>query len=236
MFYKTFLNNFKLLFTLHFMNKVPNEYISKKIKSGDEKLFNQLFDDYYTSLCFFANNYLKDLDLSRSLVQEVFVNLWVKREKLDIGHSVKSYLYNSVKNISIDYIRKEKKKIHIIDFSDDIVQSPFKDLVEEAELNDRINQSINELPEKCKEIFKLCRFEGLKYSQIAEQLNISIKTVEMQMGIALKKIRQKLSDNQMLNLLSFVFLKKTRDQLQGIGVHFRLMYVRKDEDGQSQKY
>ncbi len=190
------------------MNKASGKYIFERIKSGDENLFNQLFDDYYTSLCFFANRYLQDLDLSRSLVQEVFVNLWLKREKIDVSHSVKSYLYNSVKNKSIDYIRKEKKKIHIHDFSDDIIQSPFKDLVEEAELNDRINQSINELPEKCKEIFKLCRFEGLKYSQIAEQLNISLKTVEMQMGIALKKLRNKLSDNQMLNLLSFIFLKK----------------------------
>ena len=163
------------------MNKVSSEYIFERIKSGDENLFNQLFDDYYTSLCFFFFCFLQDLDLSRSLVQEVFVNLWVKRDNIDVSHSVKSYLYNSVKNKSIDYIRKEKKKIHIYDFSDDIIQSPFKDLVEEAELNDRINRSINELPEKCKEIFKLCRFDGLKYSQIAEQLDISIKTVEMQM-------------------------------------------------------
>jgi RNA polymerase sigma-70 factor (ECF subfamily) len=81
-------------------------------------------------------------------------------------------------------------------------------LVEEAELNDRINASINQLPEKCREIFLLCRFEGLKYAEIAKKLNISVKTVEMQMGIALKKLRENLSDYQMINLLVFVSSKK----------------------------
>jgi RNA polymerase sigma-70 factor (ECF subfamily) len=81
--------------------------------------------------------------------------------------------------------------------------------VEEAELNARINASINQLPEKCREIFILCRFEGLKYSEIAEKLDISIKTVEMQMGIALKKIRNNLTDYQIINLLVFVYAKKS---------------------------
>ena len=92
--------------------------------------------------------------------------------------------------------------------------------MEEAELNARINQSINELPEKCREVFKLCRFEGLKYAQIAEQLDISVKTVEMQMGIALKKLRQKLSDNQMVNLLFFIFSKKNIKSITGYRISF----------------
>lgn len=190
------------------MIESTDKQIFDEIKQGNEIAFNRLFDQYYTSLCFFANKYLEDIDQSRSVVQGFFVDLWVNREKIKITQSVKSYLYNSVKNRSIDHLRKEKKNTHTTELTDDIAQSPFKDLVEEAELNDRINQSINELPERCREIFMLCRFEGLKYAQIAEQLDISIKTVEMQMGIALKKLRQKLSDIQMISLLSFISAQK----------------------------
>ncbi len=190
------------------MSEPTDKQIFEEIKQGDELAFNRLFDQHYTSLCFFADKYLEDIDQSRSVVQGFFVDLWVKREKIKISQSVKSYLYSSVKNRSIDHLRKEKKNTHTTELTDDIAQSPFKDLVEEAELNDRINQSINELPEKCREIFMLCRFEGLKYAQIAEQLDISIKTVEMQMGIALKKLRQKLSDIQLFSLMVFISSKK----------------------------
>jgi RNA polymerase sigma-70 factor (ECF subfamily) len=80
--------------------------------------------------------------------------------------------------------------------------------MEEAELADRINRAIQNLPEKCREVFLLCRFEGLKYAEIADRLNISVKTVEMQISIALKKLRKDLSDYQMIQLLSFFIPKK----------------------------
>jgi len=148
------------------------------------------------------------MDLSRSLVQQVFVDLWVKREKLNVHSSPKSYLYHSVKNRSIDYLRKEKKNIPVNESCENIELIPFRDLVEEAELNDKINIAINKLPDKCREIFILCRFENLKYSDIAKKLNISVKTVEMQMGIALKKMRDNLSDYQIINLIIFLHPKK----------------------------
>ncbi len=174
----------------------------------NENTFERLYDEYYSSLCLFANKYLQDLDLSRSLVQELFVNLWLKREKIVVQDSVKSYLYKAVRNRSIDYLRKSRKNVRLSDISESSLHSPFEDKLEEAELNNRINQSISELPEKCREIFILCRFEGLKYIQIAEKLNISVKTVEMQMGIALKKMKIKLSDLQVVRLMLYVFLKK----------------------------
>ncbi|MCG6190678.1 RNA polymerase sigma-70 factor [Maribellus maritimus] len=186
-----------------------DSHIFEKINKGDDTAFSRLFDEFYTPLCFFANRYVADLDLSRSLVQQVFVDLWVKREKLNIHFSPKSYLYHSVRNRSIDYLRTEKKSIPISGTIEDSGSIPFHDLVEEAELNDKINKAINQLPEKCREIFVLCRFENMKYSEIAKKLNISVKTVEMQMGIALKKLRQSLSDYQIINLLiSFQSKKK----------------------------
>ncbi|WP_321373084.1 RNA polymerase sigma-70 factor [uncultured Draconibacterium sp.] len=183
--------------------------IFEKIKNGDDAAFSQLFDESYSSLCFFVNKYLSDLDKSRSLVQEFFVDLWINHSNLTVPHSPKSYLFNSVKNKTIDFLRKEKRMGKIVEPDENNESTPFRDLVEEAELNDKINQAIQDLPEKCREIFVLCRFDGLKYAEIARKLDISIKTVEMQMGIALKKLRKNLSDYQMFNLLVFVFSKKS---------------------------
>lgn len=182
--------------------------LDNRNRKSDETDFNKLFDTYYVSLCYFADKYLNDLDQSRSLVQEVFVDVWTKREKLSIGGSAKSYLYTAVKNRCIDFLRKKKNTTPISDDESSGSEVPFRDLVEEAELNKRINDAIGELPEKCREVFGLCRFEGLKYAEIADKLHISVKTVEMQMGIALKKLRAKLSDYQMFSLLVFVESKK----------------------------
>ncbi len=190
------------------MVKHPDSSIYENISKGSEADFNSLFDRYYTPLCFFGNRHLNDMDLSRSVVQDVFIDLWEKRDKLKINYSVKSYLYNAVRNRSIDYLRKEKVIIPLSDSLGDLQEAPFQDLVEEAELNNRINSTINKLPERCREVFVLCRFEGLKYAEIAEKMNISVKTVEMQMGIALKKLRKSLSDYQMVNLLVFIRSKK----------------------------
>lgn len=175
-----------------------NPLIFDQIQVGDSAAFATLFDEAYLPLCFFANQYLCDMDLSRSLVQEVFVDLWVKRERLNIRSSAKSYMFYSVKNRCIDYIRKEKKTIRVSEIHENLCAIPFRDLMGEAELNDRINSAIQGLPEKCRQIFLLCRVEGLKYAEIAEKLQLSVKTVEMQMGIALKKLRVKLSDYQMI--------------------------------------
>ncbi|WP_320112562.1 RNA polymerase sigma-70 factor [Draconibacterium orientale] len=188
--------------------KISDNAVFEKIRNGDDVAFSQLFDETYTSLCFFVNKYLSDMDKSRSLVQEFFVELWINHSKLNIPHSPKSYLFNSVKNKTIDFLRKETKNGKSGELKEIYDATPFRDLVEEAELNDKINKSIQELPERCRNIFILCRFEGLKYSEIAIKLDISIKTVEMQMGIALKKLRSKLSDYQMFNLLVFAFSKK----------------------------
>jgi RNA polymerase sigma-70 factor (ECF subfamily) len=159
-------------------------------------------------LCFFCNGYVKDLDKARSLVQQIFVELWVKKDHLNIKYNIKSYLYNAVKNKAIDYIRQQKNMTQITENINDLMEVPFHDLIQEAETLEQINKSINQLPEKCKEVFLLCRFEGMKYKDIANKLNISIKTVEMQMGIALKKIKEKLTDNKSLNLFLSFFRKK----------------------------
>lgn len=184
-----------------------DQKIFSKIKNGDVSAFNQIFDKYYAVLCNFCCKYISDMDMARSLVQQVYVDLWIKRESLNISKSIKPYLYNSVRNKSIDYLRQQKNNAQITPDIENILATPFKNLIQQAEINERINISINQLPEKCREIFVLCRFEGLKYKQVAKRLNISVKTVEMQMGIALKKLRRALSDYKGINLFAIIISK-----------------------------
>jgi len=187
------------------MTPAPDLFL--KISQGNEKSFTEAFDCYYTGLCFYATKFVHDTDESRSIVQQVFVDLWIKRDKLVIQKSMKAYLFMAVKNYAIDYLKHkvvETKYLHELPQVSVMIDA---DLIEEAELNARINAAVNALPQKCREIFVLCRYEELRYSEIAQQLGISIKTVEMQMGIALKKLRSKLTDNQNIQILLFLLTK-----------------------------
>lgn len=181
--------------------------LMQKIAQGDEGSFTEAFDQYYAGLCFYADKFIHDPDEARSLVQQVFVDLWMKRHKLVIDQSLKAYLFTAVKNASLDYLKHklvETKYLHEAHPESGTID---RDLIEEAELNARINSAIEELPEKCRQIFTLCRFEELCYGDIAQKLGISVKTVEMQMGIALKKLRAKLTDHQNIQILLYLFSK-----------------------------
>jgi RNA polymerase sigma-70 factor (ECF subfamily) len=185
-----------------------NELVSfADIKNGNEKAFNGAFDLYYTSLCFFTDNILHDFDLSRSVVQQVFVDMWVKREKLQVV-SLKAYLFQSARNAALDVLKHKKAESKYLAMLDQSEKESMTDWIENAELADRINKAIDKLPEKCRQIFILCRFEELKYAEVAERLNISVKTVEMQVSIALKKLRNDLSEYQSINLFSLFLSKK----------------------------
>jgi len=192
------------------MAQEQEQLLHTKIKGGDEGAFNKAFELYYSRLCFFADNMIHDFDLSRSVVQDVFVDLWIKREDLNIRFSLKSFLFQTVRNKALDVLKHRKVESKFLETWKNKGESvSSQNLMEEAELNDRINAAIQELPPKCREIFVLCRFDELKYAEIAERLNISVKTVEMQISIALKKIRQDLSDSQMIQLIVFIFSKKS---------------------------
>jgi len=179
----------------------------QKIAQGDERSFTEAFDNYYAGLCYYADKFIHDSDESRSLVQQVFVDLWIKRHKLVIEQNLKAYLFTTVKNYSLDYLKHKLVETKYLNEATPESVSYDTDLIEEAELNARINSAIEELPEKCREIFMLCRFEELRYTDIAQKLGISVKTVEMQMGIALKKLRVKLTDNQNIQILLYLFSK-----------------------------
>lgn len=176
------------------MNRKTDHESFQRIKNGDRKAFEAIFRAYYPFLCNYATQLLKDPAAAEEIVQELFVNLWEKREGVNIDSSVSSYLYRAVKNRCLNSMRHSKIKDDYIH----IVQSEHDNLVEEndsqAELFEKIEESIASLPEKRREIFRLSRQEGLKYREIATRLNISVKTVETQMGLAIKTLREMLKD------------------------------------------
>jgi len=165
-----------------------------KIRLGDSAAFEDLFNSYCQQLINFARRYVFDKQIAENIVQDVFVNVWQSRTNLDPSKMIKAYLFTAVKNNSLKHLRHlniENKGIESTPpyISDD--ERPDRKL-DEKELAIKVHQAIDELPEKCKEIFKMNRFENLKYVEIAKILNISIKTVETQMGRALKKLRERL--------------------------------------------
>ena len=154
-----------------------------------------MFRTYFSSLCYFAQKYISDLDTSKEIVHNIFISIWEKRKEFDFEKPAKSYLFTSVYNRCMNYIRDQKKFIDNESSEIMLEQGTINnDHLEAAELESRIWKVINELPEKCREVFTLNRFEGLKYAEIAEKLNISIKTVEAHMSKALKIMREKLAD------------------------------------------
>lgn len=166
-----------------------------QIKSGNKSSFQFLFERYYSPLARFALLYTRDKDVAEEIVQEFFFQFWVKREKNIISTSVKSYLYSSIRNRSLNFKRDEKNHIDINDELTFFSNNQLSDADSEIDyefVKFQVKNAIESLPEKCKQIFKLSREDKLTYKQIAEKLNVSHKTVENQMGIALKKLREKL--------------------------------------------
>lgn len=140
---------------------------------------------------------MKDFETAKEIVQDAFISLWEKRESIDLSKPVKSYITTSVYNKSLNYLRDNKKfNRDILNFENLYTMSEQNqgDKLVAAEIELKIKTSINELPEKCREIFIMNRYQNLKYQQIADKLQISIKTVEAQMSKALQHMRNKLVD------------------------------------------
>jgi RNA polymerase sigma-70 factor, ECF subfamily len=170
----------------------------------DNGSFEKLFRDYFAPLMTFARKFLPDEDDAREVVHQVFINLWEKREEVDLSISLKSYLYTSVHNRSLNAIR-DRKKFSSEEVPDLAGEGDASTRIESMELEQKVREAIDSLPEKCREVFELNRFEGLKYAQIAEKLGISVKTVENQMTKALKILREKLLKYMTLVMWLLVF-------------------------------
>ena len=167
------------------------------LRQGDEQVFETIFRTYYERLCNYANTILNDMDEAEEMVQSAFLTVWEKHDTLEIHTSVKSYLYRAVNNSCLnrvkhfkvrktygDSVKNQTELLHD-DASQDLIGS---------ELDAIVANAIDSLPDQCRLVFKLSRFENLTYAEIAEQLGISVKTVENHMVKALKVLREKLKD------------------------------------------
>jgi RNA polymerase sigma-70 factor, ECF subfamily len=177
-----------------YMVLIDEKDIFNKIRNNDHAAFRSLFDTYYASLCHYASHFLNDDSLSEEVVQELFVKLWEKRKILDVETSVRHYLFRAVRNGCLNQIQHDKvKQLHGKKLKEALMsEEPSEEYLITPEMILRLEEGIESLPEKRREIFRLSREEGLKYREIAEKLNISGKTVEAQMGAALKALRSKI--------------------------------------------
>ena len=161
----------------------------------DVEKFSGLFRKYYEPLYFFAGRFVKDPPTAESIVQDVFVNLWDHRETLNISTSVKAYLYTSVKNACINFVKREKFFVSVEDDSehrDSSTKTPDAKM-EESEIQSAVQKAINKLPEKCRQIFVMCKYDNLSYNEIAEIQNVSINTVKTQLKRAVKALSKNLA-------------------------------------------
>ena len=185
--------------------------IHKITNQDDQVAFRQFFDFYFHRLVNFAYFFLESSVASEEVVSTVFISLWKKRKELTEIDRIEAYIFSSTKNKSYNYLRDNKRMIQFkdIDSEDDYLVPQFENPETELinrELRDKIIGIIEELPPKCKLIFTLIREDGMKYKEVAELLDISIKTVEVQMGRALSKIKSSINpylhEGDLVNFLS----------------------------------
>ncbi len=169
-----------------------------------EAAFEAAFRPHYGVLCNYAHTFLRDRDEAEEIVQSAFLALWEKRNSLDVHTSVKAYLFSMVRNASLNNLtRKKMQEKYVKEKILTVASSESNQPVEPDELAQRIAVALQKLPEQCRVIFTMSRFEELKYAEIATELNLSGKTVENQIGKALKIMREQLRDY--LSLL-FMFM------------------------------
>ena len=169
--------------------------IIQGLHRGDHQIYEYLFRSHYIALCHFCLKYVREPAIAEEIVQEIFAYLWEKRESIKITSSLKSYLYTAVKNKAINYLKLQlPKELSKEDLTEELAstEKPVEADLSSQEIHQLVQEAIDRLPEKCRIIFNLSRNSGLTYKEIAEELEISVKTVENQMIIALRKLREQL--------------------------------------------
>jgi RNA polymerase sigma-70 factor, ECF subfamily len=179
-----------------------DEGIYNKIQLGDQIAFSQVFNMFYTPLCNYAFSYVRNENVAKDIVIELFINIWEKRDTNKQVLSLKAYLFRSVHNMCLNYLKKGKgvkfissddERIRELllnrEISGDVIEKLF---VEQVKI--QLEKAIQDLPEQCRKIFFLCRFENLTYNEIAKKLKISVSTVKTQMSRATIKLKTEIDN------------------------------------------
>ncbi len=176
------------------MTNMENVFIMR-IRQNDSSALDELFDSYYEKLCNYAYSIIRDYTDAEDIVQDLFVAIWLRRHSLVINSSVKAYLFRCVYNACLDYRKHEKVKLKFeLQGKATIESCEFQQSIDDYDLSEKIEQAIEKLPEKMREIFCLSRFEQLTYAEIAMKLDISVNTVDTQIRRALKNLKKQLNE------------------------------------------
>jgi RNA polymerase sigma-70 factor (ECF subfamily) len=172
-----------------------NQDTIRAIRNGNKDAFRQVFNTCYESLCQYAFTLLKDMDEAEDIVQSMFLKLWERREDLDIRHALRSYLFKAVYHQCINQLEHRAIKLkHQDQGARDTLAGVQQPEVFPEELEENIRSAINGLPQQCRLVFMMSRYEELRYAEIAQKLDISVNTVENQVSKALKILRSRLKD------------------------------------------
>ena len=171
-----------------------------KVREGDIHAFETLFRRLFEPLCLYAKKITGDIDVAQEIVQELFYQIWKDRTELRLVLSVKSYLYGAVRNQSLQYLEhlqvRQRYRQHVAGtFSESSLYDSPQEILEYKELEQRLEYALEHLPKRRRDIFRMNRFEGKKYEQIACELSLSVKTIEAEMSKALQTLRKSIIIN-----------------------------------------
>jgi RNA polymerase sigma-70 factor (ECF subfamily) len=174
----------------------------------DESALKEVFETYFDEVCTFLNYYTHNKQLIEDIIQDIFIRLWEERETINIFF-IKTYLYSSARNRILNHLRNELNRSVLLEewANREIEKQSTEDCVNMEEFSLIYRQAVNELPEKCREIYTLSREYNKTYKEIAESKNLSIKTIEAQMSIAIKKIKEYMLEHyNRTNILSVIII------------------------------
>ncbi|RXQ91492.1 RNA polymerase sigma-70 factor [Ancylomarina salipaludis] len=178
--------------------------IIQKLRNGDESGLRQMFDMYYSPLCVFALKYIDSFDLAEDLVQDIFIGFWENKRVEKLNTSLKSYLFTSVKNNALNYIRKNNRyQIDAIDDEFDILIDDSFDPEDLEQMKIKLYQELENLSEQSRIVFEAIIFQNMKYKEVAENLDVSVNTIKTHFARALKQLRNSL-DIVILIMLSLI--------------------------------
>lgn len=192
------------------MENLSTENLFRKIAfNDDQQAFRSLFFDFYPALCVFAGRYIDSPETCEDIVQDTFFHLWQHRKNIEITSSFRNLLVTSVKNNCLDYLRKRDVRQRYAEnhaFSETI-DSP-EEIYTMREIERILHSALEKLPENIRRAFELSRYQNMTYNQIAQEMNVSPKTVESYLGKALRMLRSELKDYLPLAILFFPHIFK----------------------------
>lgn len=189
------------------MIRGDDNLLAKRMLEGDESAFSIIFKSYYIDLVLFAGTFVRDKQAAENIAQDVFLRLWENRDSVIITSSLRSFLLKSVQNKCIDEIRHLKRVDNYVSKQQHyplLLENDTENYVLYSELDDDLKKALGKLPDDVRTIFRLHRFEGCTYSEIAIQLNLSVRMVEIRMGKALEYLRHYLKDYLITLLMLFL--------------------------------